>query len=155
MHTDVEMDYMADTEEEQVQEQTDDHLQCSNVRELEMLRREIDHLQAQGISPPVAWYEQRYLNLQTYSELGWSCMAHSFYRIDSYIHNTSLNILNNLEDLMEEHHRNQYFNLCNYQHLIRAIWDLWTYYKTTYIGSESDPDVGDLIVGLTHLMSHL
>lgn len=155
MHTDVEMDYMADTEEDQSQAQAQDLQENPNVRELDMLRREIDQLQAQGISPPASWYEHRYQNLQTYSELGWSSMAHRFHRIDRYIQNTSMNILNNIEDLMETYHRRQHFNLRNYQHLIHDIQDLWNYYKDTYIGTESDPDVGDLIVGLTHMMSHL
>ena len=151
---DVEMDYMADDEQEQ--SQTEDHLQeNSNVRELEMLRREIDQLQVQGISPPATWYERRYINLQTYSELGWSSMAHRFHRIDRYIQDTSMNILNNLEELLDEYHHKQYFNLRHYQHLIHDIQHLWTYYRSTYLGTESDPDVGDLIVGLTHMMSHL
>ena len=41
------------------------------------------------------------------------------------------------------------------QHCIHDIQNLWNYYKSTYIGDESDPDVGDLIVGLTHMMANL
>ena len=108
-----------------------------------------------GISPPTHWYEHRYQNLQTYSELGWSSTAQRFHRLDRYIHDTAMNILNNLEDLMESYHRKQYFNLRHYQHLIHDIQNLWNYYKSSYIGDESDPDVGDLIVGLTHMMANL
>ena len=120
-----------------------------------MLRREIDALMERGISPPPHWYEHRYQNLQTYSELGWLSTAQRFHRLDRYIHDTAMNILNNLEDLMESYHRKQYFNLRHYQHLIHDIQNLWNYYKSTYIGDESDPDVGDLIVGLTHMMANL
>lgn len=156
---DIEMEshYMADDEEEQEHtHNTEPHFtKNSNVRELEMLCREIDHIMANGISPPEAWYERRYENLQTYSELGWTSMAQRFHHIDHYIQNTSMNILNNLEDLMEEYHNKQFFHLRNYQHLLHDIGELWTYYQTTYIGNESDPDVGELIVGLTHMMRHL
>lgn len=158
---DVEMDtcddYMADDEQEQEgQEQTEDYLQENrNVRELAMLRREIETLVQRGICPPATWYEHRYSNLQTYAELGWASMAHRFQHTDRYIMDTSMNILNNLEDLMEEFHQKRYFHLRNYQHLVDDIHNLWNYYKITYIGNESDPDVGDLIVGLTHMMSHL
>jgi hypothetical protein len=145
--------YMADDEYDN---HTEDHLQKNtNVRELEMLCREIDHLMAQGISPPESWYEKRYINLQVYSELGWSSMAYRFQRMDRYIENTSMNIMNNLEDLLEEYHQKGHFHLRHYQHAVHDIQDLWNYYKTTYIGDESDPDVGDLIAGLTHMMSNL
>lgn len=157
--TDVEMDthdeYMADDEQEQEQPEEQDPQESANVRELAMLRREIDTLMERGISPPTHWYEHRYQNLQTYSELGWSSTAQRFHRLDRYIHDTAMNILNNLEDLMESYHRKQYFNLRHYQHLIHDIQNLWNYYKSSYIGDESDPDVGDLIVGLTHMMANL
>jgi hypothetical protein len=147
-------DYMADDEQEQEQEQ--EHTEESrNVRELTMLRREIETILERGICPPAAWYEHRYHNLETYAELGWSSMAHRFQRIDRYIQDTSMNILNNLEDLIEEFHRKRHFHLRHYQHLLDDIQNLWNYYKMTYIGNETDPDVGDLIVDLTHMMSNL
>ena len=126
-----------------------------NVRELERLREEIDQLQAQGISPPLTWYEERFHHLVTYSELGWASMAERFHGLDRYIENTSLNILHNLEDLVESFYQNGHFNLRHYQHLLHDIETLWNYYQTTYLGEESDPEVGDLIVGLTHLMRNL
>lgn len=147
----VEMDYMADDEQEQEQ----DAHESANVRELAMLRREIDTLMEREISPPALWYEHRYHNLQIYSELGWSSMAHRFHRLDRYIYDTSMNIMNNLEDLMESYYRTQCFHLRHYQHLIHDIQNLWNYYKSTYIGDETDSDVGDLIVGLTHMMANL
>lgn len=143
--------YMADDEEEAEQ-----HLEKnSNVQELESLREEIDSIMEQGLSPPHAWYQKRYINIQIYSELGWSSMAYRFQRTDRYIQNTAINIMNNIDDLCEEFHQKQHFNLRYYQHMVHDIEDLWNYYKTTYIGDESDPDVGDLIVGLTHMMTNL
>jgi hypothetical protein len=153
IHEDIEMEnhYMGDDERD-----TQEHLEKnSNVRELEQLREEIDSIMANGISPPEAWYQKRYINIQIYSELGWSHMAQRFDRIDRYIHNTAMNIMNNIEDLLEGFHRKGHFQLRYYQHLIHDIETLWNYYKTTYIGNESDPDVGDLIVGLTHMLSNL
>ena len=150
---DIEMQehYMADDEQD-----TEEHLEKnSNVRELETLREEIDAIMEQGLSPPHAWYQKRYNNIQIYSELGWSSMAYRFQRMDRYIQNTAINIMNNIEDLLEEFHQKQHFNLRYYQHMVHDIEDLWTYYKTTYIGDESDPEVGDLIVGLSHMMSNL
>ena len=149
---DIEMqeDYIADDEGET------EHLEkTSNVHELESLRDEIDAMMEQGLSPPHAWYQKRYNNIQIYSELEWSSMAYRFQQTDRYIQNTALNIMNNIEDLLEEFHQAHHFNLKYYQHMVHDIEDLWTYYKTNYIGDESDLEVVDLIVGLTHMMSNL
>jgi hypothetical protein len=153
IHEDIEMEdqYMGDDERD-----TQEHLEKnSNVRELEQLREEINSIMTNGISPPEAWYQKRYINIQIYSELGWSHMAQRFDGIDRYIHNTAMNIMNNIEDLLEDFHRKGHFHLRHYQYMIHDIETLWNYYKTTYIGNESDPDVGDLIVGLTHMLSNL
>ena len=165
IHEDIEMEnhYMADVEEDmqdvQYQQEQQEQLQHleknNNVRELEQLREEIDSIMANGISPPEAWYQKRYINIQIYSELGWTHMAQRFDGIDRYIHNTAMNIMNNIEDRLEEFHQKGHFHLRYYHHLIHDIEELWNYYKTTYIGEESDPEVGDLIVGLTHMLSNL
>ncbi len=142
---------MADDEQD-----TQDHLEKnSNVQELEHLREEIDSMMNNGMSPPATWYERRYHNIQIYSELGWTHMASRFDGIDRYIHATAMNIMNNIEDLLEDFHRKGHFHLRHYQYMIHDIENLWNYYKTTYIGNESDPEVGDLIIGLTHMLSNL
>lgn len=127
----------------------------SNVQELRRLLREIDHIMEQGISPPASWYEKRYKQIEIYAELGWMQMARRFENCDGYLYNASLNTMNRLEDRMDEYHRKGYFDLQEYQYLLSDIDAIWNYYTTKYIGNESDPDVGDLIVGLTHLMNKL
>jgi hypothetical protein len=148
---DDEADFFVPPEQESMNIEQPNH----NVRELEMLRREIDFIMEHGLRPPLSWYEKRIHNIQTYSELGWYQMAERFNNLDHYIHSTALNILNNIEEQLEHYRHEEIFHLRHYQHMIHDIEEVWKYYQTTYIGNESDPDVGDLIVGLTHLMHNM
>jgi hypothetical protein len=124
-----------------------------NVRELEMLRHEIDNILGNDIEPPHSWYETRYNHIEIYSELGWLSLAHRFYQKDHYMHDSAQNVIHNLEVLQKQFHQTRQFHLPYYQHLIHDIENIWNYYQDKYIGDESDPDIGDLIVGLTYISS--
>ena len=87
--------HMMDTEDmakDMAEESNENH----NVKELQQLKREIDCIMAEGLNPPEPWYRKRHHNIEIYSELGWLTFAHRFNEVDRHIHNTALNIINNI-----------------------------------------------------------
>jgi len=154
MDIEISDNYMGDDECENVPEAVQLE-KNDNLKELEVLRQEIDFMIQQGIDPPKDWYRIRHNNIQIYSGLGWSAFAKRFDNIDYHLQNTALNIMNNIEDLLEEFDDHGYFNLRYYQHLIHDIENMWHYYTTTYIGDETDLQVSDLIIDLSHILSKM
>ena len=136
--------YMADDE-------ADANKESKNVKELRELRREIDRIVAEGLCPSEEWYEARRCTIETYSELDWSGLVDRFDEHDLYMHSTALNIMYSIQVLLEEYDQMGHFDLRNFQHLIHDIHNIWTYFKDKYIGEETDTDVCDLIVGLSHI----
>ena len=136
--------YMADDE-------ADANKESKNIKELRELRREIDRIVAEGLCPPEEWYQTRRCTIVTYSELDWRGLVDRFDEHDLYMHSTALNIMYNIQVLLEEHDQMGHFDLRNFQHLIHDIHNIWTHFKNKYIGEETDTDVCDLIVGLSHI----
>jgi hypothetical protein len=138
----MESAYDGDEEEEEVEE--------SNWDKLQKLCHEIEQIIINMTDPPLSWYLERYDMILIYSRLEWSAFAKHCGEYDNYIVDTSLIIIDNIEYLLDEFHQTGKFHLRFYQIMLQDINNLWRYYTETYIGEERDPDIGDLIMSLTH-----
>lgn len=129
-----------------------EHLhEFGNEKQLELLRKEIDHILAHALSPSEGWYDERFDYIAKYSQLDWRGLSKRFYKKDQYICNNTEYIINLLKEIIEDRCTMPNFNLETYHLLIHNIHNIWAYYKDVYMGDETDVDVLDLIEGLTFM----
>lgn len=159
-NTDVEMDdsdnddtaYNSDSDDESDIEYKLQHLkEYDNLKQLKLLNKEICHIILHGIVPPDDWYTERFMNIYTYSTLGWENLARRFDKRDEYIYNSSSFIVRLLNGLLEERSVKATFNLENYSYLLYNIRSVWDYYNRVYMAGETDLDILDLIEGVQFL----
>lgn len=122
-----------------------------NTKQLDILRREIGHIVVHNILPPEEWYNERFMYIHTYSQLGWAHMAKRFHNNDQYIHDTALYIMRLLDELIEERGTKPTFHIHTYHKVIHEIRNVWNYYSRLYMAGEEDADVMDLIDGMMSL----
>jgi hypothetical protein len=123
----------------------------SNEKQLDLLRREVGHIVDHGLFPSEEWYDKRFEHINMYSQLTWIETANRFHNKDQYIHDTSLQTMGLLDELIEERGTRPNFNILTYHRVINNIYNIWNYYSQTYMGNEDDPDMMDLIEGMTFL----
>ena len=125
--------------------------QLDNEEQLNIIMREINHIMCQGIKPSDEWYNDRFRHINLYSHINWADLSNRFDTKDAYINETAANIHQLVGELIEERSTKRVFNLAIYYRAILYIKELWSYYKDTYMGDESDINVVDLIEGLKFL----
>jgi hypothetical protein len=129
-----------------------EHLQeFGNEKQLELLRKEIDHIMAHALIPSEGWYDDRFDYIAKYSQLDWKGLASRFYEKDEFMHNNACYLIELLKEIIEDRCVKPTFNLETYHLLIHNIHNIWNYYKDVYMGDETDADVLDLIEGLTFM----
>ena len=129
-----------------------EHLEeFDNVKQLELLKKEIGFLYSHGITPSEGWYDERYKMIDTYSKIDWFGLASRFHNKDDFIHDRALYVGRALSELMEERGTRPNFNLQTYYALIHEIDNVWKYYHQMYMGDETDDDVLNLIEGMKFL----
>jgi len=124
-----------------------------NHGQLLLLIRESQHMMIYGMEPNEDWYQQRAPFLYTYAELSWKAMSERFHDKDPYLHQTAAAIADMLKSLIDEWSTSPVFNLATYSRVLYEMDRLWRYYKTQYVGNETDEDVVDVIESMTHMMN--
>ena len=122
-----------------------------NEKQLKLLKREIGHIVAHGVSPSEGWYDERFEYINEYSHLGWAEMAKKFHDKDQYLHDTALYIMRLSDELLEERGTKPNFHIPTYHRMIHNIQNIWNYYSQVYMSGEDDEDVMDLIEGMMFL----
>ena len=122
-----------------------------NMKQLDILRREIGHIVAHNVLLPEECYNERFVYIHTYSQLGWAHMAKRFHNKDHYIHDTALYIMRLLDELIEERGAKPTFHIPTYHKVIHNIQSVWNYYSRLYMAGEEDANVMDLIEGMMSL----
>jgi hypothetical protein len=128
-----------------------DHLkEFNNEKQLELLRREVDHIRVHSITPSEGWYDERFEFINIYSKLGWYDLAKKFHNKDQFIHDTAIYTMRLIDELLEERGTKPNFHIPTYYGMIHNIQNIWNYYKQVY-GTDDD-DMSDLIEGMSFLM---
>jgi hypothetical protein len=110
-----------------------------NETQLELLKREIDHIIIHGVNPLDKWYNARFNNIFVYyTTIDWSAVATRFYDSDMYLHENSIIIIQLLDELLEERSTCEYFDLNSYYKLIHTIYSVWHHYKHRYCDEDDD-----------------
>ena len=122
-----------------------------NLKQLDILNREVAHIVTQGIKPLDDWYDDRFEFIVKYSQLNWLELTERFNYKDKYIYDTSIEIIKLLNRLLEERATKRFFYIPTYHLMICNVKNCWNYYNSTYVCGESDIDVVDLIEGMTYL----
>jgi len=138
---------------EDIEEELSELDKYTNHEQLILLIRESQNMMIYGIQPNEEWYQQRAPFLHAYSDLSWKAMSERFHNKDSYLHQTAASIAEMLELLLEEWSTSPVFNLATYARVLYEMDRLWRYYKTQYVGDETDEDIVDVIESMTHMMS--
>jgi hypothetical protein len=125
--------------------------QYENEEQLNLIMCEINHIMGHGIKPSDEWYNERFQYIYQYSHINWADLSKRFTTKDQYIYGTAADIQQLVSELVEERSTKRAFNIATYYRAILHIKDLWSYYKDTYMGDESDTNVVDLIEGLKFL----
>jgi hypothetical protein len=123
----------------------------NNLKQLDVLRREVGHIVAHGLIPPEGWYDERFEHINEYAHLGWGEMAKKFHNKDQYLHDTALYIMRLSDELLEERGTKPNFHIPTYHRMIHEIQNIWNYYSQVYKGQETDEDMMDLIEGMMFL----
>jgi hypothetical protein len=121
-----------------------------NEKQLKLLKREIGHIVAHGISPSEGWYDGRFEYINLYSQIDWSGLAKKFHNKDEYLHDNSLYLLRISDELMEERGTKPNFHIPTYYRFIMTVYNIWEYYKQVYAADEED-DIMGLIAGIKSL----
>lgn len=122
----------------------------NNLKQLDVLRREVGHITAHGLIPSEGWYDERFEYINIYSQLGWSEMAHKYHNIDQYLHETALYIMRLSDELLEERGTAPNFNIPKYHSMIHNIHNIWNYYSQIYMEG-TDDTMMDLIENMRFL----
>ena len=123
----------------------------NNLKQLDILRREVGYIVAHCLIPCEGWYDERFEHIDKYAHLGWAEMAKKFHNKDQYLHDTALYIMRLSYDLLEERGTKPNFNIPNYHRMIHEIQSIWNYYSQVHMCGEDDGDVMDLIEGMKFL----
>lgn len=123
----------------------------NNLTQLKILKSEINHIMLHNVTPTEGWFDERFLHIQIYSQLGWFELAHRFYKKDNFMFNKSKLINELCIELLEEYSTKPNFTLNKYYILINEISNIWQYYYTKYMGEEKDDDIINLIEEMTNL----
>ena len=127
-----------------------------DMTQLQMLNQEIQHIMDHGIQPPQEWFEMRFQKVYQYSEIDWIRIVRQFQGKDTsyeatYIVETCHNIVLMIQSIIDEWGVSPIFTLSTYYQLLYDMEHVVTLYRTLYIGSETDDDIADLIVGISQL----
>jgi hypothetical protein len=122
-----------------------------NLTQLKILRSEINHIILHNVIPDEGWFDERFVHIRIYSQLGWFELAHRFYGKDDFMFNKSKLINTLCIELLEEYSTKPNFTLNKYHTLINEISNIWQYYYKKYMGAEQDNDIINLIEEMTHL----
>lgn len=142
----------SDTEIETEQHQNVEEMNSNdNLRELHELHDEAVHMIEHGIKPTEGWYDERYKNIYTYSQLNWDDMAQRFKNKDTVIYNTCIHTKQYIQDILDSYSGKPDFDFSIYYTILCNIINLWRYYCEKYIGAERDEDIVDIIEGMAFL----
>ena len=122
-----------------------------NIKQLEILIREVSYITKNGIKPLDEWYDDRFEFIVTYSKLDWNGMVERFNGKDKYIYDTVLLIMQLITRLLEERATKRFFYIPTYHTMLYNISTVWEYYNTTYVCGETDTNVVDIVEGLMYL----
>lgn len=122
-----------------------------NIKQLEILIREVSYITKNGIKPLDEWYDDRFEFIVTYSKLDWNGMVERFNGKDKYIYDTVLLIMQLITRLLEERATKRFFYIPTYHTMLYNISTIWEYYNTTYVCGETDTNVVDIVEGLMYL----
>jgi hypothetical protein len=125
--------------------------QHSEVRQLELLIYESEHLQEHGVQPSFEWFEARFLKIYQYSELNWADLALRYQFDNADLARQASEIQRAPQYLIDEWSVGPVFDLEVYDGVLHAIQTLWTYYDAEYVDESGDIDVSDLISDMKHL----
>ena len=122
-----------------------------NIKQLEILIREVSYITKNGIKPLDEWYDDRFEFIVTYSKLDWNGMVERFNGKDKYIYDTVLLIIQLITRLLEERATKRFFYIPTYHTMLYNISTVWEYYNTTYVCGETDTNVVDIVEGLMYM----
>ncbi len=125
--------------------------QHTEVRQLELLCYESEHIQEHGVQPSYEWFETRFFKIYQYSELNWIDLAHRYHLDNAPLAHQATEIKRALQHLIDEWAVGPVFDLEVYDGVLHAIQALWAYYEAEYVDEAGDDEVSDLISGMTHL----
>lgn len=119
-----------------------------NLKQLDILHREIAYITRNNIKPTDDWYDDRFEYILKYSQLNWRELAERFNYRDKYMYDTSLQIIQLITRLLEERATKRYFYIPTYHALLYVVKNCWDHYNNTYVCGETDTDVVDLVEGM-------
>jgi hypothetical protein len=122
-----------------------------NIKQLEILIREVSYITKNGIKPLNEWYDDRFEFIVTYSKLDWNGMVERFNGKDKYIYDTVLLIMQLITRLLEERATKRFFYIPTYHTMLYNISAVWEYYNTKYVCGETDINVVDIVEGLMYM----
>ena len=119
-----------------------------NLKQLDILNREIAYIVRNNITPIDEWYDDRFEYIVKYSQLNWNQLAERFNNRDKYMYDMSLQIIQLLTRLFEDRATKRYFYIPTYHTLLYVVKNCWDHYNNTYVCGETDTDVVDLVEGM-------
>ena len=122
-----------------------------NLKQLDILHREVAYITRNSIKPADEWYDDRFEYIVKYSQLNWNELVQRFNYKDKYIYDTSLEIIQLLQRLIQERATTRYFYIPTYHTMLYNVKNCWEYYNDKYVCGESDTDVVDLVEGMMFL----
>ncbi len=131
--------------------ETDEEEEENNLEQLHYLTAEAVHMIEHGIQPSEGWYDEHYRYIYRYSTLGWEHLIDRFQYKDNIMASLATTIRSLIQELLDEYSTKPNFNFQNYYTLLCNINNIWRYYSQTYIGSETDSSVVDLIEAMSFL----
>ena len=123
-----------------------------NLTQLNLLKKEINHLIIHNLEPCEGWYDERFHHIQQYSYINWHELMCKFQGKDQYIYDTAFKIIKMCEELLEECSTRPNFHLPTYYRLIHEISNIWRYYHSKYLDTEEDEDIMSLINSIRNMM---
>ena len=124
--------------------------EADNIDQLELLIKEITIMDRYKVVPVSEWYKERIKYIITYKGLDWDYMINKFNGKNVFLHETSVRVVTAMESLLEHWDVTSDFPLQQYQYIVYNVHNVWTYYKTHYVGDKGY-DMEDLLVDMTHL----
>ena len=141
----------ADSEVSDVEWELEHLEEYDNVKQLQILKKEINHYTIHGVTPSEGWFDERFRHIDTYSKLDWIELAQRFKDEDKYMHDSAHYIRFLLDELIDERATKPTFNLTQYNQLLHIISNVWEHYVHAYLDDNTDADIDDLLVGITNL----
>jgi hypothetical protein len=122
----------------------------SNIDQLELLIKEYIIINRYQVQLADTWYADRIHFIETYKELNWDYMIQRFASKNTFLCNTSIQIVTNMNTLLAQYQTGR-FSLELYEYVIYNIHNVWHHYKTDYLDKKPEYDVDDLIGDMTWL----